>query len=165
MNSYVKDRLLIVQTALNSIRNGRGNSAMNVIIRYATCDIFDAMLNEQTKSKISTPPDFVYMSEEFHDQWIKAGGTASVMSKIGVYEHRVPLSVLIESMLKLSTIEEIYEYLTNHQQIVWVTKKEDKQLNELGYKSTMPKDGDRYKEASIHVLSDLVQYKNKRRKT
>ena len=163
MNDYIRDRLLIVQTALNSIRNERGNSAMNVIIRYATCDVFDAMLNEQTDSRINTPPDFVYMSENFYNEWVESGASASIMSKIGVYEHRVPLSILIESMLKLSTIEEIYEYLIDHQQLVWVTKKEDKKLNDLGFKSTVPKTGDRYEQASINVLPHLVQYKNKKR--
>lgn len=163
MNDYIRDRLLIVQTALNSIKNDRGNSAMNVIIRYATCDIFDAMLNEQTNSKINTRPDFAYMSKEFYSEWVESGSTPSTMSKIGVYEHRIPLSILIENMLKMETVEELYEYLTQSQQLVWVTKKEDKQLNELGYKSTMPKSGDRYELASICVLPQLVKFKNKKR--
>ena len=163
MNDYIRDRLLIVQTALNSIKNDRGNSAINVIIRYATCDIFDVMLNEQTNSKINTRPDFAYMSEEFYSEWVESGSTPSTMSKIGVYEHRIPLSILIENMLKMETVEELYEYLTQSQQLVWVTKKEDRQLNELGYKSTMPKSGDRYKLASIRVLPQLVKFKNKKR--
>lgn len=163
MNEYIRDRLLIVQTALNSIKNDRGNSAINVIIRYATCDIFDATLNEQTNSKINTRPDFAYMSEQFYSEWVESGSTLSTMSKIGVFEHRIPLSILIENMLKMGTVEELHEYLIQSQQLVWVTKKEDKQLNELGYKSTMPENGDRYELASIHVLPHLVKFKNKKR--
>ena len=80
------------------------------------------------------------------------------------FEHPIPAKVLFDLILKAKNDEEITSILKYSDQVVILSHSEDKKLNELGLKKTMPKDwkyGDdvfaRYKKANISILTEKVK--------
>ena len=80
------------------------------------------------------------------------------------FEHPIPAKVSFDLILKAKNDEEIISILKSSDQVVILSHSEDKKLNELGLKKTMPKDwkyGDdvfaRYKKVNISILTEKVK--------
>jgi hypothetical protein len=161
----LETNLTMIKLLLNDIRSGaKFNSNDTKVLRYLISNVYNATLHEKLGiDKDIESPDVVYMSESFKLVWEAAGKPTggSALKKFGIHEHVVPLNILIRMMVKECFDEEtIYDFVRENKQLVFVTKDEDKALNEAGYQRVMPKDGDRYSIVGIKVHPEPVLYKN-----
>lgn len=168
----LQTNLTIIKLLLDDIRSGAKYNANDTkALRYIVSNIHNAALHRKLGiNKEIESPDFVYMSEAFKEKWKSLGKPSGgdALKKFGIHEHSVPLNILIRKMVEECTDERsIYEFLSKHNRIVFITKEEDKKLNEAGYQRVMPEDGDRYSAVGIKVHPEPVVYKNyaKHRKT
>jgi len=162
----LQTNLTMIKLLLNDIRSGakfNGNDTKTLRI------IIGNVHNAATHKKLSImdkdieTPDYVYMSEKFKMSWELAGcpSGSGPLSKFGIYEHVIPMNVLIRRMVEECSDENsIFEFISEHHKLVFVTNDEDKILNEAGYQRSMPKEGCRYSKVGIVVHPKLVQYKN-----
>lgn len=160
----------MVKLLLNDMRSGaKYNSNDTKALRYILSNIHNAATHEKLGiDKGIDSPDFVYMSERFKEKWESVGKPAgcSALKQFGIHEHYIPLNVIIRKMVEECTDEKsIYDFISKHNHLVFVTKEEDKRLNEAGYQRDIPEDGDRYSAVGIKVHPEPVVYKNFRKKS
>jgi len=166
----LQTNLTMIKLLLDDIRSGeKYNSNDTKVIRYLLGNIYNAALNKKLGlDKDIESPDYAYMSESFKEEWEAAGNPAGVsaLKQFGIHEHYTPLNVLITRMVQECTDEaSIYEFASNHNILVFVTKKEDECLNQSGYQRSLPTDGkDRYGEVGIKIHPEPILYKNFKRK-
>jgi hypothetical protein len=161
----LQTNLTMIKLLLNDIRSGaKYNSNDTKVLRYLIGNVHNAVMNRMLGSdKDIDKCDYVYMSERFKTEWEQAGmpSGSGPLSKFGVYEHVIPMNVLIRAMVDECTDEEtIFNFVSEKHKLVFVTNEEDKALNEAGYQRTMPADGDRYTAVGISVHPEPVLYKN-----
>jgi hypothetical protein len=161
MEFILENRLKTLWNELQLVQFGYKTEKTNIIIREVCIDIWNILINEKTNQKLDKKPDFTYMSKNYYDQWVAAGKSAKVMTKVGVCEHKTPMAVLRERMNHCQNTKELFELLVSHLTIVWITHEEDHSLKASGYNKNIPACGsDRYELVGIKVISDLIKYKN-----
>tara|TARA_B110000008_G_C16975366_1_gene565649 strand:+ start:5547 stop:5774 length:228 start_codon:yes stop_codon:yes gene_type:complete len=52
-----------------------------------------------------------------------------------VFEHSTPVNELIDTLIRLNTLENIKTALKNYSGVCWITREEDNLLNEYGFKN------------------------------
>ena len=168
----LQTNLTMIKLFLDDVRSGtKYNSNDTRAFRYILSNVDNAATHEKLGlDKGIDSPDFVYMSERFKEKWESLGKPAgcSALKQFGIHEHYIPLNVIIRMMVAECTDEKsIYEFVSKHNRLVFVTKEEDKMLNEAGYQRVVPEDGDRYSAVGIKVHPEPIVYKNfaKHRKT
>lgn len=162
----LQTNLTIAKLLIDDMRSGaKVNANDTKVLRYVFGNVYNAVLHKKLGiDKDIESPDFIYMSESFKATWelngCPAGGSA--LRKIGIHEHRTPLNILIRRMVLECTDEQsIYDFLSEHNCLVFVTKEEDAKLNEAGYQRVLPTEGiDRYETVNIQVHPVPVAYKN-----
>ena len=161
----LQTNLKMIKLLLDDIRSGaKYNSNDTRSMRYIFCNVYNAATHERLGiDKDIDSPDFAYMSEAFKEKWESLGKPSGgdALKKFGIHEHAVPMSILVQKMVEECTDERsIYEFLSKHNRIVFLTKEEDKMLNEAGYQRVMPADGGRYSAVGIKVHPEPIVYKN-----
>ncbi len=163
----IESNLKIIALLLNDIRSkAKHNANDSKALRYIMANVYNATLHEKLGAdKGVDSPDVVYMSESFKAEWEAAGSPSGSTSlwKIGIHEHAVPFNVLVSRMVKECTDEQpIYDFIAKNKRMVFVTKAEDKKLNDAGYQRVMAEgDSDRHEAVGIKVHPDPILYKNK----
>lgn len=162
----IQTNLKMIKLLLDDIRLGaKVNSNDSKALRYLLGNIYNfAVHKEQNVDKCIDEPDFVYMSESFKKAWEDAGSPSggSALSKFGIYEHRIPLKVIINKMIvECNDEQSILDFVCKSYKMVFVTKSEDENLNAAGYRDKMPESGqDRYDVVGIAVHPVPIVYKN-----
>jgi len=163
----IESNLKIIALLLNDIRSGaKRNANDSKALRYIMANVYNATLHERLGvDKSVDSPDVVYMSEAFKEEWEAAGRPAGATSlwKIGIHEHAVPFNVLVSRMVKECSDEQsIYDFIAKNKRMVFVTKAEDKKLNDAGYQRVMAEGGaDRHEAVGIKVHPEPMVFKNK----
>lgn len=165
----LQTNLTMIKLLLNDIRLGAKYNANDTkVLRYLISNVHNAVIHKELGiNKDVESPDFVHMSEEFKAEWEAAGRPAggSALKKFGIHEHVTPLNILIRRMVSECTDEDsILDFVSKNHRLVFVTKLEDKRLNDSGYQRDMPENGDRYSAVGIVVHPHLVRYKSFKRK-
>jgi hypothetical protein len=162
----LQTNLKMIKLLLDDIRLGaKLNSNDTKALRYIISNVYNAVLHKRLGiDKDIESPDFAYMSESFKQTWESNGSPAgcSALKQFGIHEHRTPLNVIIRGMVAECTDEQsIYDFLNEHDCLVFVTKEEDAKLNKAGYRDKHPSpDLDRYDAVGIVVHEFPIAYKN-----
>jgi hypothetical protein len=156
----------MVKLLLNDMRSGaKYNSNDTKTLRILLGNIHNAATHKKLGiDKDIEHCDYVYMSEKFKESWEAAGkpSGSGPLSKFGIYEHTIPLNILIPQMVQECSDEQsIFEFVSQKHALVFVTNEEDKTLNESGFQRSLPLNGQsRYDAVGILVHPHPVLYKN-----
>jgi hypothetical protein len=161
----LETNLTMIKLLLNDIRSGaKYNSNDTKALRIIIGNVHHAAMHKKLGiDKDIDKCDYVYMSEQFKNDWEAAGkpSGSGPLSKFGVYEHMIPMNVLIRMMVEECTDEEsIFNFISEKHKLVFVTNEEDGALNKAGYQRVMPKHRDRYSAVGIKVHPEPIVYKN-----
>jgi hypothetical protein len=162
----LQTNLTMIKLLLNDIRSGaKYNSNDTKSLRILIGNVHNAAMHKKLGiDKDIEHCDYVYMSEKFKEAWEAAGkpSGSGPLSKFGIYEHTIPLNILIQQMVQECSDEQsIFEFVSQKHQLVFVTNEEDKALNESGFQRSLPSNGqNRYDAVGILVHPRPVLYKN-----
>lgn len=77
-----------------------------------------------------------------------------------IFEHKIPVTVLRDEMMqRCFTKEDVLNYLISNLKTVFITKDEDRVLNKLGLRDSIPVNRDRYAEACIAIHEKPVYFR------
>lgn len=164
----LETNLKVTKLILEDIRSKKKFNANDTkVLRYLISNIHNAAIHKKLGiNKDIELPDYVNMSEKFKESWEAVGRPSgnSSLKKIGIHEHVTPLNILIKRMA-VECVDEnsIFEFVSAHHGLVYITKEEDTALNSAGYQRVLPKVGTRYDAVGIKIYFEPVQYKNFRK--
>jgi hypothetical protein len=146
-------------------KSGEKDANMNKAMRYFIENVHNYIFNiDDNVANGKKSPDFIMMSTNFHNVWVNAGRPTgdSALKKIGILEHRIPHSVILQRLSEqCHTEDDVVKCIRENYKIVCVTHEEDELLRSAGLNSCMPSDGrDRYDVVGIEVMPNAVAYKN-----
>jgi hypothetical protein len=163
----LQTNLTMIKLLLNDIRSGaKYNSNDTKALRILIGNVHHAAMHKKLGiEKDIEHCDYVYMSEKFKEAWEAAGkpSGSGPLSRFGIYEHTIPLNVLIRQMVQECSDEQsIFDFISSNHELVFVTNEEDKALNESGFQRSVPADGtSRYEVVGIKIHPNPILYKNR----
>ena len=142
----------ILMLVIGQKKRGVPMETNSVIFREAVGNLINTMINKQIgqHEKLGAKPVARFMSKKFFIKWSQ-NPIQSNLRKVGVYEHRTPITVLENLLLEARNEEEILQFLSEHAFCAWVTHEEDAELNSQKLKSRLPETGDRYAAVGIEL--------------
>lgn len=156
----VSGQLKIIEIALTQINSSIPVEGNKRIILYALGNILNALMNQKLGDTrlLCKKPSRRFMSERFFDEW-KISEIFTPLSKLGVYEHRIPVNVFIERVKNMKAVE-ILSFISENMSCVWVTFVEDRKLTNSGLSRKVWPEGDRYDHpgVAIKVIREPQEY-------
>ncbi len=161
----LETNLKMIKLLLDDMRSGaKFNANDSRALRIIIDNVHQAAMNKKLGSdKDIERCDYAFMSEKFKSDWEKAGkpSCSQPVGKIGILEHVIPLNIIIRRMVDECTDEEsIFNFISAHHKLVFVTNEEDMMLNEAGYRRTIPDEGNRYSAVGIEIHPEVVLCRN-----
>ena len=167
MNAELKIQIDVLIAILGQMKRGVRTEKNNIILRECIINIVNYITSEEISADEASfcRPRYRLMSQNFFVMWKSNGSPRGVgrLKRIGVCDHIVPQRILRDRLLAIDNLshEMALDFLRGSARFAFITKEENKYLDTLGYRQSMPENGSRYTKAKIVVFKVDLQCRAK----